>query len=54
MSNRTYLWGSLPFSHDQALRWNLSHYYKGNIVNSQAALYAFNFVTPLQHISPPH
>jgi hypothetical protein len=31
MLNYTYPWGSLPLSHDQALRWNSSHHHRGNI-----------------------
>lgn len=32
MSNYTYLWGSMPFRHDQALGWSLSHCHKRSIV----------------------
>jgi hypothetical protein len=30
--NCTYPWGSSPFSHNQAFRWNSSHYHKGNVI----------------------
>jgi hypothetical protein len=32
MLNCTYSWGSPPFNHDQAFRWNSSHCHRGNVV----------------------